>query len=284
MRAQAQPLGLALDEVPPAGGDGALSPGEARRVVAAFQQLVEANVTLLERGAPMPAYDRARRERLVEVGQMALLARDVYLDQSDPALLPEGFSALSDAQAEQRFPDFDARHDDSGFYSRIYHDANTNTYVVVNRGTDDGHAVTGVLNGTPDGRTNWALGNGNKARQADIAIENAQAVSNATGGRVRFVGHSLGGALASLQAARFDKPATVFNPLGLHEDLFAEYGASQADFRQNVRSYVVRGDSVNSFNNTWGLETAPGTTMLAQRSDPHAMTSIMIGLYQRYNP
>jgi len=168
----------------------------------------------------------------------------------------------------------------------------------VNRGTDDGWAPWGIVRGSPDGSTNGALMFGHKTRQADLALVNADAVSEATGGKVAFSGHSLGGALASLQGAQLGKPATVFNPLGLHEGLFDRYAISREGLDAHVRSYVVDGDPVAGSNRFFGLERAPTTELpsrelswsandglrsSANSSDEHGLISVIGGLLHQTN-
>jgi Lipase (class 3) len=288
------PLDAALNA-----GGGGRSPEEKLRIGTTFCRQLDDNRTVLAGSGPMSILERTYREDLQSAGEMALLGMDVYLDASNPALLPAGFTALSDAQAEAQFPGFTARDDKSGFYSRVYHDANSGNHVVVNRGTNDASAPIGIVRGTPDGRTNWSLLNGNRTHQADLALRNARVVDRGTGGHVTFSGHSLGGALASLQATATRAPATVFNPLGLNNDLFAAYHLDRADFDRNVRSYVVDGEPVALANRVLGLERTSQTEKLPSREiegedsgkfrtsakseDPHSMVAVLAGLSYRYH-
>ncbi len=290
--ARAEALGAALQA-----GGGGLSREERIEIGTAFRRELDGNRAALQAGN-LPAAERAARADLQNVGELALLNIDVYEDQSISSLLPRGFTALSDAGAERKFPGFTARDDRAGFYSRVYHDSESDTYIVVNRGTDDGWAPWGIVRGSPDGSTNGALMFGHKTRQADLALVNADAVSEATGGKVAFSGHSLGGALASLQGAQLGKPATVFNPLGLHEGLFDRYAISREGLDAHVRSYVVDGDPVAGSNRFFGLERAPTTELpsrelswsandglrsSANSSDEHGLISVIGGLLHQTN-
>ena len=286
----------AMDAALRAGGGGP-SDAERRAIAVAFRRELDGNQSSLRSGALSPA-ERSARTELQQVGERALLNIDVYEDQSVASLLPRGFTALSDRQAERQFPGFTARDNRAGLYSRIYHDSESDTYVVVNRGTDDGWAPWGIVRGSPDGSTNRGLIFGSKTRPADLALANADAVADATGGRVAFSGHSLGGALASLQGAQVGKPATVFNPLGLQEKLFERYTIDREGLDQHVRAYVVDGDPVAGSNGFFGLERAP-TTQLPSRDlswsandglrssdnspDEHGMVSVIGGLLHRAN-
>lgn len=274
-----------------AGGAGR-SPEETREIGEAFRrELDNAGPALPSAAAPA---DQARYADLKRAGTFALLASDVYQDRSNPALLPRGFSALSDAQAQRQFPGFTPRDDQSGFYSRIYHDRATDSYVVVNRGTNDASAPIGILRQTPDGKTNGALIFGGTTRQANLALANARQVSAATGGRVQFAGHSLGGALASLQAMSTGKSATVFNPLGINPKTAARYHLDMGALNSRVRSYQVEGEPVAKANQFFGLRTSSETVRLdsrelswsandgfklhAESSDPHSMTAVLAGV------
>jgi hypothetical protein len=273
-------------------GGGGRSPEQTRQVGEAFRrELDHAPAALATSAAPA---DRARYADLHRAGEMALLSSDVYQDSSNPALLPRGYSALSDAQAQRQFPGFTSRDDQSGFYSRVYHDRNTDTYVVVNRGTNDASAPIGILLQSPDGKTNGALLQGKTTRQADLAIANARRISVATGGRVQFAGHSLGGALASLQAMSTGKPATVFNPLGVNPRTAEQYHLDPGALDTQVRSYQVEGEPVATANRLLGLRTSSQTVHLASRElswsandglqasdgakDPHSMTAVIAGV------
>lgn len=279
-----------------AAGGGGRSPEEQLRIASGFRRELDGNREVLERGGLDPA-EAARRTQLQGAGEMALLNVDVYRDVSAPALMPRGFTALSDAQAQRQFPGFVARDDASGFYSRVYRDANTGGFVVVTRGTSDGWAPLGIIRGTPDGGTNWDLMNGNRTRQADLALANAATVNRVARGDVRFSGHSLGGALASLQGAQTGKPTTVFNPLGLNNRIFDRYGIDRGSFDRNVTAYVVNGDPVAGSNHFFGLRETATTVPLAARdleysandglrssegtSDKHGLIAAMAGLLYR---
>lgn len=274
------------------GGPGR-SPEDAKAIGEAFRRDLDRAPTSLPASAG-PARQAAYAE-LRRAGEFALLASDVYSDASDPALLPRGYTALSDTQAQRQFPGFTARDDRSGFYSRVYHDRPSNTYVVVNRGTDDAWAPVGVLRQTPDGKTNGDLIAGNTTRQANLAIANArQVVAGSSNNEVRFAGHSLGGALASLQAISMRKGAVVFNPLGINARTAEQYGLKLDRLNALVHSYQVSGEPVATANRALGLRTTSQTTMLASReigwsandgfrsnagaADPHSMVAVIAGV------
>jgi hypothetical protein len=279
-------------------GGGGRSAADTLRIGTAFNQQLNENSALLANGTQLTMIERTYREEFQGSGELALLNLDVYLDSSNPALLPAGYTALSDEQAEAAFPGFTAQDAKSGFYSRIYQDEKSGDTIVVNRGTNDASAPIGIIRGTPDGQTNAALLGGNRTHQADLALRNASVVNRATGGHVRFSGHSLGGALASLQGAATKAPTTVFNPLGLNKNLFTAYNLAQSDFDRNVRANVVDGEPVALANWALGLKRTEATEEIPSREiegidggdyrtsaksdDPHSMVAILAGLSYRF--
>lgn len=280
-----------LDAALNAGGSGR-SPEQARQIAEAFRRELDGAPRAL--GASASAEVRRNHADLRRASEFALLNVDVYNDRSNPALLPRGYSAVSDTQAQRQFPGFTPRDDRAGYHARVYFDGNTSSYVLVNRGTNDAWAPAGILRGTPDGRANGDLLSGNKTRQADIALRNASILDKKTSGKVTFSGHSLGGALASLQALRTGRSAIEFNPLGSNTQYARVYGLDLDRLDDLVRSYKVEGDPVAMANHTFGLRVTAQTTTLASREvswsrndgfqsgsgngDPHSMNAVIGGL------
>ena len=122
--------------------------------------------------------------------------------------------------------------------------------IYANRGTDDGmlRRVGNKVELTPDGRTNVEQGRGLPTSQYNQAISNAQALVRTFRGRLTFVGHSLGGGLATAQAAATGRRAIVFNPSGVHQNTVAAMGANatpEAPFG-GVTAYVVSGEALDA--------------------------------------
>ncbi|MFM2409439.1 MAG: hypothetical protein RL481_267, partial [Pseudomonadota bacterium] len=147
---------------------------------------------------------------------LALLAKDVYFSTSISELLPRGFSVYSNSIQGL------SASSSNGYFSRVYRGGDT--VYLVNRGTDDTGA--GPFGRTPDGRTNATNLAGGLSGQHELAGDNAVAlVAHAKRAKlgVHFVGHSLGGSLASLQAVVTGKSATTFNATNLEVDTVERY-------------------------------------------------------------
>jgi hypothetical protein len=151
------------------------------------------------------------------VFNLALLAKDAYFSTSISELLPRGFSVYSSGDVGG----FSA-NSSNGYFARLYRGGNT--IYLVNRGTDDTGA--GPLGRTSDGRTNATNLAGGLSGQHELAADNAVAlVAHARRGKlgVHFVGHSLGGSLASLQAVVTGQRATTFNSTNLEVSTVERY-------------------------------------------------------------
>lgn len=92
-------------------------------------------------------------------------------------------------------------------------------------------AFRGTEGSLADWWNNIRQGTGAGSSQYSQAVDLAQQVHAATGGNVVFVGHSLGGGLATAAAAATGGRAVIFNAAGY------------ASFRgaANIRSHLVRG-------------------------------------------
>lgn len=63
--------------------------------------------------------------------------------------------------------------------------------------------------------------------------------------RLEFTGHSLGGRLASEMAARYGRPAVVFNAAGVAPGMYGRYEAIRAETPQEWKGYIVDITSAN---------------------------------------
>lgn len=87
------------------------------------------------------------------------------------------------------------------------------------------------------------------------AAQIGQTASSAAPGRVSYVGHSLGGGLASTAAAGAGSPARTFNSAGLSQNTMDLYGSNTG----GVQAYFLNEDPLNSLqDSTWAAD-AVGT-------------------------
>ncbi|MCF6345431.1 MAG: type VI secretion system tip protein VgrG [Thiomicrorhabdus sp.] len=105
---------------------------------------------------------------------------------------------------------------------------------------------------------------------ADLAVE-------AFSDKLSFTGHSLGAALATLAAAKTGRPATVFNPAGVHNNTLKRNDVNPQAFKKLanaglVKSVVVKGEILDKVQ---GLEmtktTAAATSGLLASGNPISM-------------
>ncbi|MFZ4427164.1 MAG: SpvB/TcaC N-terminal domain-containing protein [Saprospiraceae bacterium] len=155
----------------------------------------------------------------------AMLADDSYRAQgeSTPNDLPQGYQRLSDDQISKLGLDPKKfRNSRTGFYASLYAYKSENgetAYVLAFRGTDE----------YIDWATNGFGAFGGKGAlfelQYRFAMELGEAVKGKVGSKadLKFVGHSLGGGLASAAAVVTNSPAVTFNSSTLHPDTVARY-------------------------------------------------------------
>lgn len=175
-------------------------------------------------------------EELVPVFNHALLARDVYADQSTSALLPEGYARLSASElAALNLGEKDLVDHSSGYFAAVYKTPE-GSYVVANRGTTSGDMAT------KDWTTNLKQGAGHRASQYDQAIRMALKITSAVPGQVEFVGHSKGGGLAQAQALATRSKAVVFNAAAVHKKTLKRHDAHSSQANGLIRAYNVGGE------------------------------------------
>jgi Protein of unknown function (DUF2974) len=168
---------------------------------------------------------------------MAKLAQDSYKSHVSDRPPVDGWTALSDQQMRQVGIDPKLMSDKkSGFDAAIYTD-NDGRYVVAFRGTDQGK----------DWKTNLGQGLGFETTQYNLAVQLGSQAKVAFGENVAFVGHSLGGGLASAAMVATDSPGMTFNAAGLTDKSMKRLGLDPDAVRQEVengqiRNYQVKGE------------------------------------------
>ena len=86
------------------------------------------------------------------------------------------------------------------------------------------------------------------ATQAVLAgeiVDNLLAAGYVTKENLEFVGHSLGGRLASEMSVRYGCPAVIFNAAGVSPETHKKYQASKASAEEGWRGYVINVVSAN---------------------------------------
>lgn len=175
-------------------------------------------------------------EELVPIFHHALLARDVYADQTTGALLPEGYARLSAGElAALHLSEKDLVDHSSGYFAAVYKTPE-GRFVVANRGTTSGDMAT------KDWTTNLKQGAGRRASQYNQAIHMAIKITSAVPGQVEFVGHSKGGGLAQAQALATNSKAVVFNAAAVHHNTLKRHGAHSHHANGLIRAYNVNGE------------------------------------------
>lgn len=141
---------------------------------------------------------------------------------------------------------------DSAFRSDVFVQTDPITklesYVVAFKGT------------TPSSLDDWAAnlmqGMGRETAYYNQAMEIGRTASLMAPGKVRYVGHSLGGGMASAAAAMADAEARTFNAAGLNKDTLARKGAKMAV--DKVKAYFVKGDILSALQDAAPVAEAVG--------------------------
>lgn len=122
-----------------------------------------------------------------------------------------------------------------GYHGRVYKKGNT--IAVAFAGTDNSpdfvvDALQGMFGGTA---------------QYDYAIKDAEkAIAENPNNEIIFVGHSLGGGLATSAAAVTGRNAVTFNAAGVHPHTVGRYGASLIGINYLVDAFRVKGEFLST--------------------------------------
>ncbi|MCU0359720.1 MAG: DUF2974 domain-containing protein [Bacteroidia bacterium] len=154
-------------------------------------------------------------------------------------------------KSELKIPGVEFNNPETGFQSALYERTNAEgvtEYAYVFAGTND------LLT---DAKEDAAQALGMDAPQFEQAARNARTISDALrGNSLTFVGHSLGGGLASAAALATGRNAITFNAAGLHSNTKA---ANDLNMQAQIDAYIVQGEIVDYSQSSLGLATAEGT-------------------------
>ncbi|HDU8309005.1 hypothetical protein [Morganella morganii] len=155
----------------------------------------------------------------------------------------------------------------SGLQSMIYHYRNTG--ILAFAGSND----------MSDMMTNIRQGRGLPARQYQEAVSLAAHLLSQSVCPWLFVGHSLGGGLASFCAVVLQQPAVIFNAAGLAENTLAEEGVSLLTARERgdelIRHYVLEHDWFTHIQDGLDLPQALGQRIALDYYPPqHAHSAL----------
>ena len=194
-----------------------------------------------------------------------LASGDVYLDYKNPTNDPVqaakidgmkealgyfGVNRLSDTQLTDLHLDPNAfKNDKSGYYAALYKDETTGGYLLANRGTES------VRDLFTDLKNNF----GGVDAQFDQAATLARTLSanETVGGNLTFTGHSLGGGLASAQAAAVNGHAITFNAAGLTQRVADKLQLNlSAENKANIEANYVKGDLVSGLQDSTLVDIA----------------------------
>ena len=185
----------------------------------------------------------------------ALLASAAYGDPD--AELPQNTRRATQSDLET-LDLHDGEHDmtqitDSNFRSEVFVRTNPvsgeESYVIAFKGTD-------LLSGE-DWSTNARQGLGRETAYYNQAMEIGTTANDAAPGRVSFVGHSLGGGLASAASAITGRSGHTYNAAGLNPATIERYGHELADDLP-VQAYYVEGDILNATQDSTPIPPAVG--------------------------
>ncbi len=181
----------------------------------------------------------------VTAGEAARMADNVYGDPNAAELI-NGWQ-----KSELKIPGVEFNNPETGFQSALYERTNAEgvtEYAYVFAGTND------LLT---DAKEDAAQALGMDAPQFEQAARNARTISDALrGNSLTFVGHSLGGGLASAAALATGRNAITFNAAGLHSNTKA---ANDLNMQAQIDAYIVQGEIVDYSQSSLGLATAEGT-------------------------
>ena len=168
---------------------------------------------------------------LSEVIDLARLAQHVYSSTNEiNTIWVPGWEQVGNAFR-------DPGNMTSGFKAALYYNETQDRYVLAYAGTENEDFREFPL---VDWITNFKQGLGIETSQYEYAAKLAKRMQDKYGSKLSFVGHSLGGGLATLAAAVTDLEATTFNPAGVHDATFKKWNTSRGTANRYVTAYRLQ--------------------------------------------
>ena len=171
--------------------------------------------------------------------------------------------------------------DGSGFSASAYYDDNQGSYIIADKGT------AALI----DWKANFSQAFGLLSAQYNDANKLALDVTQSDNAHdVIFVGHSLGGGLASLEALKTGDPAVTFNAAGLNSETLSRYHVSDDNASTLIQAYYVNGEILSTLQDFSPLPSALGTRIpITAYGEPQITSNGLqvaspISFFQRLNP
>lgn len=234
---------------------GGVQGGNVSEVARGIEQVLEAPLSEeLQRLAPtgvLSGFTQQEQEEIV--GRVTPQA----LNALDAAILAQVTYEAFDLPDDSRFEEIDPEsiglrasefsNSESGFSATLFRNTLTGEYVLGFRGTD------GFVN--PDNISNLQQGLGISSEQYRQATRLARDVNrnSAVDGNLSFVGHSLGGGLASAAALATGQDAQTFNAAGLSEGEQARIAEQFGRQTPNVTAYYIQGEVLSTLQDSTPL-------------------------------
>ncbi|MEO8298195.1 MAG: hypothetical protein ABI574_10370 [Burkholderiales bacterium] len=176
----------------------------------------------------------------------SLLSANAYFDVRDLELnrapLPEGWTNIP--EFERTDSGTNSSWSGTGFSARVYQGPN-GQIVIAYSGTELGNSTAGLVKDFVSGNSLAVGGPGGQAFEAALLFE--QVAARYGRDNITFTGHSLGGGLASLMTAWFDRPSVVFAPAPFEKSAYEHVATVLTD---SVRQKLAAQNFVDPvFNN-----------------------------------
>ena len=170
-----------------------------------------------------------------------LMALDSYLPEGVPELLPEGYHRMTEQEINSvGLTERDINDPNSGYFASLYKNQHSGEIVFANRGSTSSMKIW---------RQNFLQAGGKETPIYNRAVDAARRLATYDG-IVTFVGHSLGGGLATLQGLITGRQAIVFNSAGLHENTMTQFQLNPRAARSNIYALNTSLDPLTFFQDT----------------------------------